>query len=267
MAVESERADGRSLSADGRALPTNGRGFDFEPIQQLRAHEYVAEQIRRHIALRLLQPGEALQSERELAVTFGVGRPTVQHALRLLEADHLVQVRRGRGGGTFVSEPNGDGSAKEELLGRVLRQRDEIEEALTYRTAVEPRVAREAARLHRRGDLAAMSAALAQMEDAGEEPEYMRYDTELHLAIARATRNRFMVAAIEDVRLRLNDVMSLLPESDNWHRRLSAEHDAIVSAIDCRDEDGAEVAMERHVAASEHGVRAVLSAIGRRLSR
>ena len=93
----------------------------------------------------------------------------------------------------------------------------------------------------------------------------MRYDTELHLAVAGSTRNRFMVGAIEDLRLRLNDVMSLLPESDTWHRRLSGEHEAIVSAIELRDEEGAEAATERHVAASEQGVRAVLTAIRRRL--
>jgi GntR family transcriptional regulator, transcriptional repressor for pyruvate dehydrogenase complex len=245
--------------------PANGLAVEFEPIQQLRAHEYVAEQIRRHIALRLIRPGEALQSERELAVTFGVGRPTIQHALRLLEADHLVQARRGRNGGRFVSEPSGDGGAMDELLARVLRQRKQIEEALEYRRVIEPRVTREAARLRRRSDLEAMAGALDRMANASVEPEYMTYDTQLHLAVAGATRNRLMVGAIEDVRLRLNDVMSLLPESDTWHRRLSGEHEAIVSAIEARDEDGAEAAMEHHVAASEQGVRAVVTAIRRRL--
>jgi DNA-binding FadR family transcriptional regulator len=243
----------------------NGVALEFEPIQQLRAHEYVAEQIRRHIALRLIQPGEALQSERELAATFGVGRPTIQHALRLLEADRLVQARRGRGGGTFVSEPTGGDGARDDLLARVLSRRGEIEEALAYRRVLEPRVAREAARLRRRSDLDAMSSALAQMADATAEPDYMRYDTQLHLAVAGATGNSLMARAIEDIRLRLNDAMSLLPESDTWHRRLSGEHEAIVSAIEVRDEDSAESAMEHHVAASEQGVRAVVAAIRRRI--
>jgi GntR family transcriptional repressor for pyruvate dehydrogenase complex len=244
----------------------NGVAREFEPIQQLRAHEYVAEQIRRHIALRLIRPGEALQSECALAATFGVGRPTIQHALRLLEADRLVQARRGRHGGTFVSEPAGDGGAMDDLLARVLRQRSEIGEALAYRRVLEPRVAREAARLRRRSDLDEMSSALQRMASASVEPDYMHNDTQLHLAVAGATRNSLMVGAIEDIRLRLNDVMSLLPESDTWHRRLSGEHEAIVSAIEAREEDGAESAMERHVAASEQGVRAVLTAIRRRLA-
>jgi DNA-binding FadR family transcriptional regulator len=236
----------------------------FEPIQQLRAHEYVAEQIRRHIALRLVGPGESLPSERELAATFGVGRPTIQHALRLLEADHLVQARRGRHGGTFVSEPDHNTGAMDELVARVLRQRPELEEVLEYRRTVEPRVAAQAAEVRRREDLRAMRRAMNGMAKASSEPDYMRHDTEFHLAIAGATHNRFMLAAIEDVRLRLNDVISLLPESDTWHRRLSGEHEAILAAIEARDAPAAERAMDHHVAASDLGVRAVIEAIKRR---
>jgi GntR family transcriptional regulator, transcriptional repressor for pyruvate dehydrogenase complex len=238
----------------------------FEPIQQLRAHEYVAEQIRRHIALRLIAPGESLPSERELAATFGVGRPTIQHAMRLLEADRLVAARRGRGGGTFVSEPAEDASAMDELMVRVLRRRDELEEVLGYRRAIEPRVAREAAGSRRSADVDAMWDAITSMSGAATEPDYMRYDTEFHLAVARATNNRFMAGAIEDIRLRLSDVMSLLPESDTWHSHISGEHETIVAAIEGHDRDGAEAAMDIHVAASDQGIRAVLTAIRRRLA-
>jgi GntR family transcriptional regulator, transcriptional repressor for pyruvate dehydrogenase complex len=260
---ESER---RSLAVE-LAKAHGGRVLEFAPIQQLRAHEYVAEQVRRHIALRLVAPGESLPSERELASTFGVGRPTVQRALRLLEADHLVQARRGRRGGTFVSEPTESAGAMDELLARVVGQRKELEEVLSYRRAIEPRVAGEAARSRRRPDLTAMSRAIAGMGEAGSESDYMRHDTEFHLAVARATRNRFMVGAIEDVRLRLNDAMSLLPESDTWHRRLGGEHDAIMAAIVSRDAQAAERAMSHHVAASDLSVRAVLAAIGRKLPK
>ena len=95
----------------------------FVPIRQQRAHEYVAEQIRRHIGLRLVAPGESLPSERELATIFGVGRVTVQQALRILESEHLVESRRGRSGGTFVIEPSGDSEVMEELAIRLLWHR------------------------------------------------------------------------------------------------------------------------------------------------
>jgi GntR family transcriptional regulator, transcriptional repressor for pyruvate dehydrogenase complex len=236
----------------------------FEPIQQLRAHEYVAEQIRRHIALRLIQPGESLPSERELATMFGVGRPTIQHALRLLEADNLVEARRGRHGGTFVSEPAGDEEAMDELIARLRRQRKELEELIVYRRAIEPAIARLAAESRRRTDVAAMRDTLERMAAAANEADYMRHDTEFHLAVARGSRNRYAAAQIEEIRMRLNDAMTLLPESKAWHERIDFEHGQIADAIEGRDGDAAAAAMGVHVANSEQGLRAVLAAVRRR---
>jgi GntR family transcriptional regulator, transcriptional repressor for pyruvate dehydrogenase complex len=236
----------------------------FEPIQQVRAHEYVAEQIRRHIALRLIQPGESLPSERELATMFGVGRPTIQHALRLLEADNLVQARRGRHGGTFVSEPAGDEDAMEELIARLRRQRKELEELIVYRGVVEPAIAGLAAEGRRKPHLSAMRRALERMAGVDSEADYMRYDTEFHLAIARGSRNRFAALQIEEIRMRLNDAMTLLPESRAWHQRIDDEHERIASAIEHRDPNAAAAAMGIHVANSEQGLRAVLAAVRRR---
>ncbi len=237
---------------------------EFDRIQPLRAHEYVAEQIRRHIALRLVRPGEALPAERELAAMFGVGRPTVQHALGLLEEERLVEARRGRLGGTFVLAPEQDAEVMEELIGRLLRRRQELEELLDYRCTVEPRIARIAAQTRRRGDLDAIERTLTRMAAATDDPAYMRSDTEFHLAVATATNNRYLLRATEELRLELNDALSLLPETETWHRRLAGEHEAIFAAIEARDADAAEEAAEVHASASARGVRAALSAIRRR---
>jgi GntR family transcriptional regulator, transcriptional repressor for pyruvate dehydrogenase complex len=236
----------------------------FDPIQQLRAHEYVAEQIRRHIALRLVAPGEALPSERELAAMFGVGRPTIQHAMRVLEADHLVEARRGRRGGTFVLEPTEDALAMEELIARLLRHREELEELLVYRSTLEPAVSRLAAETRRRSDLQTMRRAIRNMVASTSEADYMRFDTEFHLAVARATRNRYLEQATEEIRMQLNDALILLPESETWHRRISGEHEAIFDAIEAGDVDEAEAATNIHVANSDQGVRALMAAVRRR---
>jgi GntR family transcriptional repressor for pyruvate dehydrogenase complex len=235
----------------------------FERIQQLRAHEYVAEQIRRHISLRLIKPGEALPAERELAGMFGVGRPTIQHALRLLEAAGLVEARRGRTGGTFVSHQDQDSLAVDGLVVRVMRNRKELEDLLQYRRLLEPEVARVAAGSRRGADLTAMRKAIRGMAAATTEPDYMRHDTDFHIALARATGNGVLTRAIEEIRMKLNDAMTLLPESDTWHRRISGEHQALFEAIEGGDGETAEQAMEEHVANSEQGLRAVLAAIRR----
>jgi DNA-binding FadR family transcriptional regulator len=241
-----------------------GSHVRFEPIHQLRAHEYVAEQVRRHIALRLIKPGEALPAERELAVMFGVGRPTIQHALRLLEAAGLVEARRGRTGGTFVTGPDQGSLASDDLILRVMRHRKELEDLLVYRRLIEPAVAGVAAATRSASDLTAMRLAIRGMVAATSEPDYMRHDTDFHIAVARATGNAFLVRAIEEIRMRLNDAMTLLPESDAWHKRISGEHEDLLQAIENGDAQAAETLMRVHVANSEQGLRAVLAAIRRR---
>jgi len=56
------------------------------------------------IAQGVFQPGDRLPSEPELARRFGVTRPTVRQATRLLAEQRLVEARRGSG--TFVLEPS-----------------------------------------------------------------------------------------------------------------------------------------------------------------
>jgi GntR family transcriptional regulator, transcriptional repressor for pyruvate dehydrogenase complex len=236
----------------------------FPRLQQPKAHEYVAEQIRRHIALRLIAPGESLPSERELAGMFGVGRPTIQLALKDLAADRLVVSRRGRHGGTFVLEPADDTVVQDELISRLLARREELEELLDYRRSIEPLISKMAARLRKRSDLSSMRSMIRNMVEAREEPEYMRFDTEFHLAVARATQNRFLLLSMEEIRLQLNDVLSLLPETETWHRRISGEHEAIFDAIEKRDAKAAEKATVVHVDNSDRSVRATLAAIRRR---
>ncbi|EEI17193.1 GntR family transcriptional regulator, partial [Corynebacterium lipophiloflavum] len=62
----------------------------------------IAEELRRRIEARELNPGDKLPSERELVEEFGVARMTVRHALDLLQAEGIIARRRGRTGGTFA---------------------------------------------------------------------------------------------------------------------------------------------------------------------
>lgn len=67
----------------------------------------VARLIASDVAARGLTPGSPLAPEQEMARDFGVGRPSVREALRLLEAQGLVTIRPGQGGGPVVGSPSG----------------------------------------------------------------------------------------------------------------------------------------------------------------
>ncbi len=62
-------------------------------------YEEIANHLRRLVAE--LHPGDLLPSETELSRQFGVSRMTARHAVQVLEREHLLHRRKGRG--TFVS--------------------------------------------------------------------------------------------------------------------------------------------------------------------
>jgi GntR family transcriptional repressor for pyruvate dehydrogenase complex len=253
-----------TVAGDGQAREL----VRFERLEQPRAHEYVAEQIRRQIVLRLIPTGQALPPERDLAAMFGVGRATVQQAIRLLVDDHMVESRRGRhGGGNFVVGPDESRAGMDSVLAHLRRHSDQVKEALAYRRAVEPAVAALAAGARTRQDLRRLAdvnrAAAAANNDAG----FMQWDTEFHLAVAEAAGNRFFRQAIMVIRLELNDALVALPESAVWHERSALEHDAIVRAVTDGDRDAAAGAMEAHVDHTAQSVEALLAALARRRRR
>jgi DNA-binding FadR family transcriptional regulator len=71
-----------------------------------KAGEVVASQLRRRILLGELNEGDTLAPENEMMVQFGVSRPTLREAFRLLEAEGLISISRGTRNGATVHRPS-----------------------------------------------------------------------------------------------------------------------------------------------------------------
>ncbi|MEA2455227.1 MAG: hypothetical protein QOI45_1489, partial [Thermoleophilaceae bacterium] len=67
------------------------------------ASEQVAVQIQHYIQDEGLEPGAFLGREEDLAAEFGVSRPTLREALKLLASGNLIRASKGPGGGIFVA--------------------------------------------------------------------------------------------------------------------------------------------------------------------
>src|SRR4051812_3996312 len=95
-----------------------GTGDLFSPVSVNRISEVIVEQVRLLIREGKLVPGDRLPSERSLCERFGVSRVTVREALRVLEANGLVEIRVGARGGAFVTLPSSErlGEGLAELL-------------------------------------------------------------------------------------------------------------------------------------------------------
>lgn len=70
---------------------------------QEKAYDRVASELRERILSRRIGPGEQMPTESELIKEFDVSRITVRRALEILEEEHLIHRRQGKG--SFVS-PN-----------------------------------------------------------------------------------------------------------------------------------------------------------------
>lgn len=69
------------------------------------SHARIEQWLAEAIGNGQLATGDKLPSESDLAATLGVSRMTLRQALAALESRGLVQRKRGRTGGTFVSRP------------------------------------------------------------------------------------------------------------------------------------------------------------------
>jgi DNA-binding FadR family transcriptional regulator len=230
-------------------------------VAQPRAHEYVAEQLRRLILLRVAAPGDRLPYEQELAALLGVSRATVTQALRRLEQEGLVNVRRGRGGGVFtrrVSTDGDDPAVVSELRGT----RDAIVAAAEARAIVEPSLAMLAASRVTHEALARLAGLNDELAAAqGDDHRFMRADTAFHLVVAEASRNVLLLDTVERSRLTLARALEALPDSRAWHARSVSQHGRVLAAIRAGEADAARQAMADHVEESNRAVRLMLATL------
>jgi DNA-binding FadR family transcriptional regulator len=77
-----------------------------------KASALIAASLRRRIVTGDLTPGQMLPSETSLMADFGVSRPTLREAFRILEAESILTVVRGPRGGAKVLAPDGSMAAR-----------------------------------------------------------------------------------------------------------------------------------------------------------
>src|SRR5690606_19768366 len=105
-----------------------------------KASVMLAADIRAHILGHGLPPGSALPSEPQLVSETGLGRATIREALRLLEAEGLITIKRGPHGGVTVRRP--DVSRLSRSLAPILTLSEApLRDLFVFRKAVEPQAA------------------------------------------------------------------------------------------------------------------------------
>jgi DNA-binding FadR family transcriptional regulator len=101
--MKGKRAPARKIV---RALVDQSAGS--APVRLPKAGELVARNLRNRIIRGELAQGAMLPPEQELAQAFGVSRPTLREAIRILESEQLLETTRGLHGGAKVLKPNSE---------------------------------------------------------------------------------------------------------------------------------------------------------------
>jgi GntR family transcriptional regulator, transcriptional repressor for pyruvate dehydrogenase complex len=234
---------------------------DLPAIAPPPSYQVVADVLRRRIALGVYFPGNPLPSERELAEVLGVGRATIRAAVRVLSDEGLVVTKRGRWGGTMVTE----GGRRLRNIDRSDLRRD-VRDVFEFRLLVEPAAAQLAAR---RGAPAARRQLLAL---ADEEPTsiagYRAQDSRFHLGIASMAANRLLLSSLEAARADFFTWADAFYDTE-WNPGLPPahlsvlQHRAIARAIvDGKTED-AKVLMREHLEAAADVFQTIVGARSR----
>jgi DNA-binding FadR family transcriptional regulator len=214
-------------------------------VETRRLYEHIAQKLAKAIADGEYEVGQRLPSERELAQSFKVSRPTIREAIIALELDELVEVRLGSG--VYVlnrQSPTGQESVKD--IGPF--------ELLEARRAIEGEAAALAAMRIEDAQLEQLAALIEEMRADNRDNEILMSedaDRRFHELIAIATQNSAIITAVQmlwDARARSPQSHSL----DDKNRAIGLkppieEHAAILRALRRRDPEAARAAMHKHL--------------------
>jgi DNA-binding FadR family transcriptional regulator len=141
------------------------------PTRTREKPQRIADELRAMIVSGQLSEGDSLGHEPDLVERFGVSRPSLREALRILEAEGLVTVVRGIRGGVVVHEPHGRMTARTAAL--LLQARNvSLADVFQARSMLEPIAAREIASMRgRRAAIKELCALISEEEASIEDPE------------------------------------------------------------------------------------------------
>jgi GntR family transcriptional regulator, transcriptional repressor for pyruvate dehydrogenase complex len=225
----------------------------FAPVRSQTAFEETVERLGTAIKLGLLAPGTRLPAERELCRRLGIARSTLRQALTALTQSGHVHATRGRGGGTFVSDPQPPADPPSpEVLAR-------WRETCDQRLAVELGVALLAAERADAEDLAALDDVHAALEDALEDfAAYRQADIRLHVGLAEATRSPSLVSAMTEVQGAMTDLIAYIAHPPQVLASSNAQHRRLLAAVRKHDPARAVRAMTEHLHGTEHVLAGLL---------
>jgi DNA-binding FadR family transcriptional regulator len=232
-------------------------------LRQPRLADMVASVLRERIVDGKLGNGDLLPKQDELLEEFRISRPSLREALRILESEGLLTVRRGNVGGSVVEAPNADTSAY--MFGLVLQSRRgsvaDLAEAIQH---IEPITASLCAAREDREEavVPVLRANIAETEAAiADGPQFTVLSRRFHEEMVAACGNQtmiLMVGALESLWSEQERQWAQRVHSkgqypqERYRRDVVAAHKAIVTGIAAGQEERVARLARRHLHESQH---------------
>ena len=211
------RPASRRLRGESPMVKQAGAG-STRPATRPRIREkpqQIADELRRLIIAGELDEGDSLGHEPDLIARFGVSRPSLREALRILEAEGLISVLRGVQGGVVVHRPDHRLTARTAAL--VLQTRNvSLADVFEARTIIEPAAVHlvASARGHK-GSAKALRNLIAAQEEVIDDPEAFGHaNAELHRELVGMAGNQTLLIVAEMLNEVVERAVTVVSQTD-----------------------------------------------------
>jgi GntR family transcriptional repressor for pyruvate dehydrogenase complex len=229
---------------------TDGPGPAITVVRVQRAYEQVADQLRELIVTGQIALGERLPTEMALAQQFGVSRPTIREALRVLATQNLIRTSKGVNGGSFVTRPTLDHISTFLRSGINLLTASEdvsLEEFLEVREVLEAKAAQLAAVRRTDEHIRRLRDAIPETSTDLQPQELFDANTDFHSLVIAASGNVLLAIAAQPVFSVLQTNLAKSRFDPKFRRAINDDHRLITDAIESGDAVAAEREMRRHL--------------------
>ena len=182
-------------------------------------------------------------------IKYQVSRATVREALRVLSAQGLIQVKRGRSGGSFISNPTAHSVVRS--LNLFIKGQDiRFIDFVYARQAIEPAAAAQAAVCRTDESLEKLRLQCVACEEAvGDIDDFVQANLQWHYAVAEASGNPLFITFLRSIWNTLHMATDFEDFDIKTRQTVAQVHWRIFEAIRQGDADASRRRMERHLSA------------------
>lgn len=225
--------------------------MSFTPVVAENITVAIIAQIRELIASDVLQPGDQLPGERDLAVRMDVSRTSIRSALQALVSEGLLISRHGSG--FRVSQAIGR-TVSDPILNLLESSEDAISDYLHFRMLIEGEsaalVATDASRDEKK-EIKRLHEDMCAAVMAGEYSKLSLIDADFHMAIIEATGNLVTIQVARSLEEVLNHAIEqshlYFMNDEAAMKVITNQHAEIVTAIEVGSGTKAKKAMLKHL--------------------